>query len=110
MSNTLIFKDKAFKVGDTINISYKIKEGDKERLQNFKGILLKIRGNSENQKTFTTRKVTKSGIGVERIIALASPFLADITIVKKSTYRKAKLKFLEGLAEHKIRHKLYRPK
>ena len=55
-----------FKAGDTITVSYRIKEGDKERLQKFKGVVIQLRGATPQTKTFTVRKVS-NGIGVERI-------------------------------------------
>ena len=63
-----------FKAGDTITVTYRIKEGDKERLQKFRGVVIQLRGVSPATKTFTVRKVS-SGIGVERIFPFSSPFL-----------------------------------
>lgn len=110
MANSHQFKDSAFSIGDTIAVKYRIKEDDKDRQQEFKGILIKIRGSSESTRMFTTRKVTRSGIGVERIIPLNSPNLVDIKVVKKGTYKKAKLYFIRKLSEREIRHKIYRQK
>lgn len=110
MANSQTFKDATFSIGDTIAIKYRIKEADKERQQEFKGILIKVRGVDEHTKTFTTRKVTRSGIGVERIIPINSPFIVDIQLVKKGTYKKAKLYFVRYLSDRDIRHKIYRQK
>jgi len=110
MANSIKFKDTILKVGDTISISYKIKEGDKERQQLFEGILLKIKGNDDASRMITVRKLAHTGIGVERILPLASPFIGDIKLVKKSNYQKAKLYFVRELSEQKLRHKLYRTK
>ena len=110
MSNSFLLKDTQYKVGDTIEISYKIKEGDKERIQIFKGILLKIRGNSQAERMITVRKVTKSGIGVERVIPISSPYVVSMKLIKKSSYNKAKLYFIRNLSDQEIRTKLYHVK
>lgn len=110
MSNSFLLNDKQYKVGDTVEINYKIKEGDKERIQIFKGILIKIRGNSLDERMITLRKVTKSGIGVERVLPLSSPYITGMKLVKKSSYNKAKLYFIRNLSEQEIRTKLYQVK
>lgn len=110
MANSFIYKDDVFKIGDTLSISYKIKEGDKERVQVFKGILIKVRGDTLPNRMFTVRKVTRSGVAVERVIPAQSPYINDIKLVKQSDYRKAKAYFLRGLSEQGIRAKLYRTK
>lgn len=110
MANSFLLKDVKYKVGDTVEISYKIKEGEKERIQIFKGILLKIRGNSQEERMITLRKITKSGVGVERIIPLSSPYITKMKLVKKSSYNKAKLYFIRNLSEQEIRTKLYQVK
>jgi large subunit ribosomal protein L19 len=110
MANSINFKETDYKVGDTITINYIIKEGDKERQQLFKGILLKIKGDSDANRMITVRKISKVGIGVERIIPLASPFIGSIKLDKKSNYRKAKLLFIRDLSESQVRNKLYRQK
>ena len=107
MSNSFVLKDKTYKVGDTISIAYKIKEADKERLQIFKGIFLQIKGNDQANKMITVRKITKSGIGVERIIPLYSPYVANISLLRKSNYSKAKLYFIRGLSDQDLRTRLY---
>jgi len=110
MANSLNYKNKTFKVGDTLSIHYKIKEGNKERIQIFTGILIKIKGNTPETKMFTVRKITKSQIGVERIFALSSPYINDIIVLKKSTYSKAKAYFLKNLSDQELRKKLYQSK
>lgn len=94
-------------VGDMIAVNYKIKEGDKERQQLFQGILTKIKGHDAANRMITIRKISNTGLGVERIIPLSSPFIAGIKLVKKSTYQKAKLYFLPGLSAQQLSHKLY---
>ncbi len=108
MANSIKYKDADLTIGDTISINYKIKEGDKERVQLFQGILLRIKGNDKESKMITVRKVSKEGIGIERIIPLESPNIASITVDKKSLYSKSKLYFLRNLSDRQVRFKLYR--
>jgi len=82
-----------FKAGDTINVHYKIKEGDKERIQQFQGTVLQRRHANSNGETFTVRKVS-NGIAVERIFPIASPFLEEIKIVKHGAVRRARIFYL----------------
>jgi len=110
MSNSFHFKEKQYKVGDTIAVNYKLKEGDKERLQLFKGIIIKVKGATEATRMITVRKVTKSAIGVERIIPLHSPYIESIELVKQSNYTKAKLYFIRNLSEQLLKSKLYHTK
>lgn len=108
MANSFIYKDKQqLAIGSTVTLSYKIKEGDKERVQDFQGIIIQIRGQKEN-KMFTVRKISKSGIGVERVFPLESPYIAAIKLNKTSKFRKAKAYFIRGLSQQKLREKLYR--
>lgn len=78
-----------FKAGDTINVSYKIKEGDKERIQDFSGVVLQRRGTGETE-TFTVRK-SSGGIGVERIFPIGSPFIDGIKVLKHGSVRRARI-------------------
>jgi len=110
MANSFLFNESTFKVGDTISLSYKFKEGDKERTQLFKGILLKITGADAVRRTITIRKISKIGVGIERIIPLASKNIVSLKVDKKSSYRKAKLFFTRDLTEAETRNKLYRKK
>lgn len=110
MANSFTYREKLYKVGDTIDIDYKIKEGEKERIQSFKGILLKIKGNTADNKMVTVRKISNSGIGVERIIPISSPYISNVSLVKRSTYQKAKLYFLRNLSDQELRTKLYHVK
>jgi large subunit ribosomal protein L19 len=82
----------SFKAGDTITVSYQIKEGDKTRIQKFQGIVIQKRGQGINA-TFTVRKVS-DGIGVERIFPIASPFIEEITVNKRGKVRRARLFYL----------------
>lgn len=88
-------KIKEFNPGDTIKVNFKIREGDKERIQVFEGIVIQRRGKGTGE-TFTIRK-TSSGIGVERIFPVSSPYISGITVVKKGKVRRAKLFYLRKL-------------
>ncbi|EKE13645.1 MAG: 50S ribosomal protein L19 [uncultured bacterium] len=110
MANSFFYKDTQYKVGDTVSIDYKLKEGDKERIQIFKGIITKVKGDSEANRMFTIRKMSKTGTGVEKIIPLLSPYIAKMELVKKSSYQKAKLYFIKNLTEQEVRTKLYHVK
>lgn len=78
-----------FKSGDTIIVSYKIKEGNKERTQKFQGVVLQRKG-SGSTETFTVRKMSGS-IGVERIFPINSPFIEEIVVTKKGQVRRARI-------------------
>jgi large subunit ribosomal protein L19 len=83
-----------FDVGDTIRISVKVVEGDKERIQPFEGVVISRRGGGARE-TFMVRKVS-FGIGVERIFPLYSPSIDRIEVLKKGRVRRAKLYYLRG--------------
>jgi large subunit ribosomal protein L19 len=84
----------AFKAGDTITVSYKIKEGAKERIQQFQGVVIQKKGTGTT-KTFTVRKIS-NGVGVERIFPLFSPQIAEIELNKVGIVRRAKIFYLRG--------------
>ena len=90
-----------FGTGDTITVYYKIKEGNKERIQHFKGVVLQRKGNGTTE-TFTIRKMS-GGIGVERIFPLNSPILEKIEVNKKGKVRRAKIFYLRELTGKKAR-------
>ncbi len=90
-----------FRSGDTISVAYRIKEGDKERIQVFRGDVIKISGEGDNRR-FTVRKMS-SGVGVERIFPLNSPFIDEITVHRKGHVRRAKLYYLRNLTGKKAR-------
>jgi large subunit ribosomal protein L19 len=92
-----------FGPGDTVRVHVKIKEGDKERLQVFQGVVLQRRGSGIGE-TFTVRKVT-AGIGVERVFPLHSPTVAKIDVVRRGRVRRAKLFYLRGLTGKSARIK-----
>jgi len=90
-----------FGAGDTITVQYKIKEGNKERIQSFRGVVLQRKG-SGVKETFTVRKMSGS-IGVERIFPIASPFIEKIEINKKGRVRRARIFYLRDLTGKKAR-------
>ena len=94
----------SFKAGDTITVTYRIKEGDKERLQKFRGVVLQLRGSSPATKTFTIRKVS-NGISVERIFPMNSPFIDSIEVNKVGKVRRARIFYLRALSGKKARIK-----
>jgi large subunit ribosomal protein L19 len=85
----------SFSAGDTITVHYKIKEGNKERIQQFQGVVLQRRG-SGSTETFTVRKMSQA-IGVERIFPIASPFIDKIEVNKKGVVRRARVFYLRDL-------------
>src|SRR3989442_15206914 len=85
----------SFVVGDTVKVHVKIKEGDKERIQIFEGIVI-ARKNGDLRSTFTVRKIS-FGQGVERIFPLHSPVIEQIEVVRKGRVRRAKLYYLLNL-------------
>ncbi|MBQ0150504.1 MAG: 50S ribosomal protein L19 [Bacteroidales bacterium] len=93
-----------FKAGDTITVTYRIKEGDKDRLQNFRGVVIQISGATPFTRTFTCRKIS-GGIGVERIFPYESPFIEKIEVNKYGKVRRARIFYLRQLAGKKARIK-----
>ncbi len=84
-----------FNPGDTINVHVKIKEGTKERVQQFQGTVIQRRGSNTNGETFTVRKVS-NGVGVERIFPIVSPSIDKIELIKEGKVRRAKLYYMKG--------------
>lgn len=82
-----------FKTGDTVNVHYRVREGDKERIQKFEGLVISRRGSGANQ-TFMVRKVSAGNIGVERVFPLYSPFIAKIELKKQGDIKRSKLYYL----------------
>ncbi|MDQ2177095.1 50S ribosomal protein L19 [Marinifilum sp. D714] len=92
-----------FQAGDTISVSYKIKEGNKERTQVFRGVVIQIKGTGST-KTFTIRKMS-GNVGVERIIPFTSPFIEKIEVNKRGRVRRARIYYLRELTGKKARIK-----
>ena len=84
-----------FAPGDTVNVHVRVIEGDKERIQQYQGVVIRIKGSGAS-RTFTVRKVS-NGVGVERIFPIHSPKLAKIERVRQGRVRRAKLYYLRGL-------------
>lgn len=83
-----------FRVGDTVKVNYTIKEGEKQRIQAFEGVVMAKKG-KDSEETFTVRKISY-GVGVERTFPVHSPRIAELIVVKKGKVRRAKLNFLRG--------------
>ena len=92
-----------FKPGDTVDVHVRVVEGDKERIQQFQGVVIGRRGTGLGA-TFNVRKIS-NGVGVERIFPLHSPRIAKIEVVKRGKARRAKLYYLRELASKQIRQK-----
>ena len=92
-----------FRPGDNVSVSYKIIEGNKERIQVFRGDVIKIQGSGAT-KTFTVRRIA-SGVGVERTFPFNSPNIGEIKINKRGKVRRAKLYYLRGRTGKKARIK-----
>ncbi len=97
-----------FKAGDTITVSYKIKEGNKERIQSFRGVVIQRRGIGRTE-TFTIRKMS-GNIGVERIFPVQSPFIESIAVNKTGKVRRARIFYFRDLTGKKARIKERRVK
>jgi large subunit ribosomal protein L19 len=84
----------AFRPGDTIRVHVRLKEGDKERIQPFEGVVMSRRGELSGE-SFTVRRVS-FGVGVERIFPVHSPMISAIEMVREGRVRRAKLNYLRG--------------
>jgi large subunit ribosomal protein L19 len=91
----------SFKAGDTITVNYKIKEGDKERIQQYQGIVIQRRGAGASA-SFTVRKIS-NGVGVERVFPLFSPFIDSIDINKEGVVRRARIYYIRNAKGKKAR-------
>lgn len=92
-----------FKSGDTVTVHYKIKEGNKERIQNFRGVVIQRKGTGRTE-TFTVRKMS-SGVGVERIFPTYSPFIDKVELNKAGKVRRSRIFYLRDLTGKKARIK-----
>jgi len=91
----------SFNAGDTITVHYKIKEGNKERIQQYRGVVIQIKGKGATA-TFTVRKMS-GNVGVERIFPVASPFIDKIEVNKHGRVRRARIFYFRGLTGKKAR-------
>ena len=92
ISKSIKKETSAFNIGDTVKVTVRIKEGSKERNQNYEGVVIKTKGASIN-KTFTVRRVFQ-GVGVERVFFLNSPKIEKIKVIRAGKVRRAKLYYL----------------
>lgn len=92
-----------FRAGDTITVTYKIKEENKERLQKYRGVVIQRRGTGSTE-TFTVRKIS-NGVGVERIFPITSPFIDSIELNKRGKVRRARIFYIRELTGKKARIK-----
>ncbi|MFM2206864.1 MAG: hypothetical protein RL213_839 [Bacteroidota bacterium] len=90
-----------FKAGDTVTVHYKIIEGNKERIQQYQGVVLQRKGSGLTQ-TFTVRKIS-NGVGVERIFPLYSPKIEKIVVDKRGIVRRSRIFYLRGISGKKAR-------
>lgn len=93
-----------FRVGDTVRVDYKIKEGKNERIQAYEGLVTKIRGGIVS-RTFTVRKKS-GGVAVKRIFKVNSPLVDKITVVRKGKVRRSNLSFIDKMSkEYKVKER-----
>ncbi|HOI50044.1 MAG TPA: 50S ribosomal protein L19 [Prolixibacteraceae bacterium] len=92
-----------FNSGDTVTVNYKIREGNKERIQSYRGVVIQVKGTGQT-KTFTVRKMS-GNIGVERIFPLFSPFIDSVEVNKRGSVRRKRLYYLRSLTGKKARIK-----
>ena len=85
-----------FRAGDTLRVAVRIKEGNKERVQNFEGVCISIRGEGTG-RTFTVRKIGANNVGVERVFPLYSDSIEKIEVLRRGKVRRAKLFYLRNL-------------
>lgn len=86
----------SFRAGDTVKVHVRIKEGDKERIQNFEGLVIKRQGKGISE-TFTVRKISY-GVGVERTFPVNTPMISEIEVLRKGKVRRAKLFYIRDLS------------
>ncbi|QMS85532.1 50S ribosomal protein L19 [Candidatus Xianfuyuplasma coldseepsis] len=92
-----------FQAGDTVKVSVKIREGNRERIQIFEGLVIKRQGGGIGE-TFTVRKVSY-GVGIERTFPIHSPLVDDIKVVRRGKVRRARLFYIRGLSAKRSRIK-----
>ncbi len=93
-----------FGPGDTVNVHYRIKEGNKERIQQFQGTVLQRKNKGTNGETFTVRKIA-SGVSVERIFPILSPFIDKLEVVRRGKVRRARIFYMRKLKGKQARVK-----
>jgi large subunit ribosomal protein L19 len=93
----------SFKAGDNVSVNYKIIEGNKERIQAFRGDVIQVKGQGAT-KTFTVRKIS-NGVGVERIFPFTSPAIVSVDVLKRGKVRRSRIYYLRNLVGKKARIK-----
>lgn len=96
-----------FRPGDTIKVYYRIKEGEKTRVQPFEGVVIAMKGGGTS-RTFTVRRIASAGVGVERIFPLHSPNIQKVDVLKSGRVRRSKLYYLRdriGKAAMKVKER-----
>jgi large subunit ribosomal protein L19 len=86
----------AFGPGDTVRVNFRIREGERERVQAFQGVVIRLQNGSGPGANFTVRRIT-AGIGIERIFPLHSPLIDSLEVTRRGSVRRAKLYYLRGL-------------
>ena len=89
-------KIESFGPGDTVRVNFRIREGDRERVQAFQGVCIRLQTGGGPAANFTVRRIT-AGIGIERIFPLHSPLIDSLEVVRRGSVRRAKLYYLRGL-------------
>lgn len=85
-----------FGAGDTVRVNFRIREGDRERVQAFQGVVIRRQNGKGPSASFTVRRIT-AGIGIERIFPLHSPLIESLEVTRRGSVRRAKLYYLRGL-------------
>lgn len=85
-----------FGAGDTVRVNFRIREGDRERIQAFQGVVIRLHNGTGPAASFTVRRIS-SGIGIERIFPIHSPLIESLEVTRRGSVRRAKLYYLRGL-------------
>ena len=85
-----------FGPGDTVKVNFRIREGDRERIQAFQGVVIRLHNGKGPAANFTVRRIT-AGIGIERIFPFSSPLIESLEVIRRGAVRRAKLYYLRGL-------------
>ncbi len=87
----------SFGPGDTVKVNFRIREGDRERVQAFQGVVIRRQNGKGPASSFTVRRVASGGVGIERIFPLYSPLIDSLEVIRRGAVRRAKLYYLRGL-------------
>lgn len=97
-----------FSAGDTVNVNFRIREGERERIQVFQGVVIRINNGKGPAANFTVRRIT-AGIGIERVFPLHSPLVESLEVTRYGSVRRARLYYLRGLQGRAARIKELNP-